>query len=81
MNRSLFFEVWFSATTARKTKLQKGGEMFGGVAFTQGGGLPTSSDYVVASGGLALGYYLAAPGGAPEAASLALRSCSPPGPD
>jgi hypothetical protein len=32
--------------------------------FTQGGGLPPSSDYGGTSGGLALGYYHAAPRGA-----------------
>jgi len=35
--------------------------------FTQGDGLPPSSDYGEASGGLALGCYQAAPHGAPEA--------------
>ena len=53
---SLFFPIWFGAPGARQTRLEKR-EIGCGVAFTQGGGL----------GGLALGYYLAAPRGAPEA--------------
>ena len=53
---SLFFSIWFGAPGARQTRLEKR-EIGCMVAFTQGGGL----------GGLALGYYHAAPRGAPEA--------------
>src|SRR5581483_5578752 len=52
---SLFSNLVWRAR-ARQTRLEKR-EIGYGVAFTQGGGL----------GGLALGYYLAAPPGAPEA--------------
>ncbi|HZR21263.1 MAG TPA: hypothetical protein VFE51_28540 [Verrucomicrobiae bacterium] len=55
MISSLFSNLVWRAQ-ARQTRLEKS-EIGCGVAFTQGGGLS----------GLALGYYLAAPPGAPEA--------------
>ena len=51
---SSLFPIWFGAPQARQTRLEKR-EIGCGVAFTQGGGRPPSSDYGVASGGLALG--------------------------
>jgi hypothetical protein len=58
---SSFFPSGLARLQARQTRRKKRGWVGG--LFTPGGGLPPSSDYGEASGGLARGYYLAAPPG------------------
>jgi hypothetical protein len=92
MNLLSFFQIRVGMFQARQPEFEKR-KVWVVVGFTQGGGRPPSSDYGVASGGLALGcYHAALPGvlpsrrdgevnqGPPEQGATQ-RICSSPEPD